>query len=114
KTYIKSNNIEFGGFMKKKALIIFLLIGFPVTVSAAVNVLSRTAMLKITQADGTFVSVAPTAPLPEIRDGSIVEIPNYVAENLGADIDFDGQTLHLMSGDRIQIMTDESGSWFQV
>lgn len=101
--------------IKKIVLTAALLVTVPVVVFARVMVISRTGTLKITNPDGTFVSVAPKEELPVIVGGSILEFSDDSSkDNAKADILIDGEKVQLKNGDKIQIVMDGGKNGFTV
>ncbi|MBU9888968.1 MAG: hypothetical protein KTQ49_03745 [Candidatus Omnitrophica bacterium] len=93
--------------IKKILLGVFVLfLCSQVAAFAAVMVGERTGSLKITQADGTVVTVGPADAMPEIMDGATIEVLSGTVTLLTPN----GGTATMDSGSRILVSpTSENG-----
>lgn len=102
--------------IKKIAWVTFILLGcFQIAALAAVTVNQHTGTLKITQADGTVVTVGPADALPVIQDGATIEVVDGVllvstTDASTAKVVANGQTFQLAAGTTISQTYDSTGA----
>ncbi len=90
--------------MKKIIILSFAFFAFQSAASAAVHIVNRTATLKVSQSDGSSVTLEPNDVVSEIVDGSVIEaLAPIDNDSVSADIAVDGQTVHMTKGDAIAI-----------
>ena len=103
--------------MKSKNILILLalVMFFQVSAFAAVNISQHTGTIKITNADGTVVTVGPNDPIPAIADGATIQVFNdgevtiVTTDPSTVELIANGFPLHVPAGTTVHVLFKATG-----